>query len=58
MKYPKSVYETFGFDIFPVKDGYRILQLQDNWIYEKVYKSKGAAYEWVDFMIEHFINES
>lgn len=54
MKYPKETYESFGFDIFPVKNGYKILQLEDGWIYEKIYYTKRECYEWLDFLIDFF----
>jgi len=58
MKYSNDVYAAFGFAIHPVKDGYKILQLQDNWIYEKLYYTKRECYEFIDFMIDFFKRES
>ncbi|MCM3387219.1 hypothetical protein M3649_03620 [Ureibacillus chungkukjangi] len=57
MKHPQSTYESFGFGIYPVKNGYKVIQ-DDGWIYDKVYYTKKELYEWLDFLIDFFRKES
>ena len=58
MKYTNDVYEAFGFGLISVKGGFKAYSLVDNYIYEMTHKTKNNLYEWLDFMIDHFKNES
>jgi len=57
MKHPLTTYESFGFSILSVKNGYKVIQ-DDGWIYDKVYYTKKELYEWLDFLIDFFKRES
>ena len=58
MRYTNDVYEAFGFGWMSVKGGYKAYSLEDNYIYEMTHKNEKEVFEWFDFLIDHFKNES
>lgn len=52
-KYSKKRYEDFGLFISPNRwgDGFKIIRDEDGWIFDKTYKDKQSAQNWIDEMI-------
>ena len=53
-KYSRKRYEDFGLFIFANKwgEGFKIIRDEDGWIFDKTYKDKQSAQNWIDDMIE------